>query len=389
MLRHTTLLAFASAAALAVAVSAGGAPDRAAADPFIGTWTVTPAAGTPWASGGKVTISASTSSEVKALGPEEGNNGYESQCVGYDSRWPPGYENPIVSAWYVVTFSWSSTTMGGCISNKTFGHIALFGDPRNFVGSVQARTVSWLYGCWSSNFATGCQFFKVAKPSEGTTKTISEPAPGGFKDIESPVLPTGDLCGSSPGRALSGATKQVCDVGVSSSNGDLKGTVVVGEGEVRRTQIGVLVAACWLTFDLDDDAGRVYSMTPKVKLFICIKLAKEFFKDHRQGPATPAVVREAQGRALPSGKGCKTERIAIAVKMRKGRIASIRRAKSQKLSRSSVRYSCSASGGQATVTVSAPGALRKAVGKKLDLMVYRAKKAPRRAGKLSITFGWK
>jgi len=42
------------------------------------------------------------------------------------------------------------------------------------------------------------------------------------------------------------------------------------------------------------------------------------------------------------------------------------------------------------VTLEVSGAnLRKALGKKLNLGVCRAKKAPRRSGELTFTFGWK
>jgi hypothetical protein len=173
VLRRTILLAFASAAVLAVAVSAGGAAARASVDPFVGTWTIAPVAGTPWASGGTVTVRGSTSSEVKGLVSDEINAQDRIQCVGGYQDTDP-FPNPSVSAWYVVTFSWSSPTMGGCISNKTFGSIAFFGLPRGFTGFINPVSADGtIHGCWSANFANGCRFFDSLKEPEVTISGLS------------------------------------------------------------------------------------------------------------------------------------------------------------------------------------------------------------------------
>jgi hypothetical protein len=386
VLRRTFLVGFASAAALAVAVSAGGAPDRATADPFIGTWKVKPAAGTPWANGGTVAVSASTRSEVKALGPPEGNNGWESQCIGFESPpWPPGYENPIVSAWYVATFSWSGPKMGGCVSNKTFGSIALFGSPRQFVGVVNpVQSNGTIHGCWSDNFATGCKFFDSVVQDQGTTKTVSEPAPGASKIIEPPALPVD--CGSNPGRAIAARCK--LEVDVSSSADDLGGLVIVGEGDVQATIAGLFVH-CWLTAEENEKLG--WKLTAAQKVRICLTLVKHFLGHGKRAfaalsPLQPA--RRPKVGVSPSASGCRTERMAIAVRLRKGKVVSAKMAKNRKLTASSVRYSCSASGGQEKVTITGPSNIRKALGKKLTLVAARAKKAPRRSAKLTFTFGW-
>jgi hypothetical protein len=42
-----------------------------------------------------------------------------------------------------------------------------------------------------------------------------------------------------------------------------------------------------------------------------------------------------------------------------------------------------------TLTGPSKGNLRKALGKRLDIEVFRIKKSPRTSGKLSFTFGWK
>ena len=43
----------------------------------------------------------------------------------------------------------------------------------------------------------------------------------------------------------------------------------------------------------------------------------------------------------------------------------------------------------AKINLTGPANLRKAIGKKLPVGVYRSPKAPRQSGKLSFTFGWK
>jgi hypothetical protein len=199
VLRRTIPAVSAALAALAVAVAAGGAPNRAAADPFIGEWTIVPKAGTPWANGGTLTVSAASKSEVMGLGPvcdgcgldrpdgqpvPFGNNGYESQCIGHDPAiWPPGSgTDPTVSAWYVLTFSWPSPKMGGCISNKTSGSIAYFGNPREFRGYVAARPGGTIFGAYVKD--PGSTGFEGKRAAEGTTKTVNEPAPGKSTFIE-------------------------------------------------------------------------------------------------------------------------------------------------------------------------------------------------------------
>lgn len=389
MLRRTILLGFASATALLVAVSAGGAPDRAAADPFIGTWTVTPAAGTPWASGGKVTISASTRSEVKALGPEEGNNGWESQCVGFENPpWPPGSgENPSVSAWYVATFSWSGPKMGGCTSNKTGPtNVSLFGSPRNFVGSLRTLPEGGLTGCWSANFSSGCKYFKSAKPSEGTTKTVSEPAPGTSKFVDSPSIPATLDCVATPRPAG-------CDVYIDGDKGgqDPRGTIIAAEGDFERAPTaGEFIFWCWLNYDFTNSKGEVVHLSAKSQLTFCLSMALYMVKHGKLGKPKPVAMRLSAGTtANVKGAGCSSKAIPILLRKRGGKTQALGRAKKARLSTSSLRYSCRASGGTATIGISAPRGLRPSLGKKLDLKVGRATNVPRRSGKLRITFGWK
>jgi hypothetical protein len=396
VLRRTILVGFASAAALAVVVSAGGAPNRAAADPFVGTWTIVPKAGTPWASGGTITISASSRSEVKALGPAIGNNGYESQCIGFENPpWPPGSgENPTVSAWYVAAFSWTSPKMGGCISNKTGPNISLFGNPRQFVGLVNPVLPNGtIHGCWSNNFALGCTFFDSVVQEEGTTTTVSEPAPGKSAFIESPNLPVD--CGSNPGRTSSAAQSCKLGVGVTSSGGDLEGTLFGELGSVER-RAAVLLVSCWI-IDFHDKDGKVISVSPGARLRFCIAFVRYCLiacgaRDHRHLDArTSGTLRRRP--EVPVGRGatsgCRTQRMTIALRLRKGKVVSAKAVKNKPLTASSVRYTCTASGNTAKITLTGPAKLRKALGtKKLPLGVYRAPKAPHQSGKLSITFGW-
>jgi hypothetical protein len=169
VLRRTIFLAFAISGALALAVSAGSAPNRAAEDPLLGTWNVAPVAGTPWESGGTVTVRGSTANEVKGLVSDVVNQQPRIQCVG-GFQPSDGFPNPTVSAWYVVTFSWPGPTMGGCISNKTFGSIAFFGLPLGFTGFINpVKPDGTIHGCWSANNAGGCKFFDGSKPEPEVT----------------------------------------------------------------------------------------------------------------------------------------------------------------------------------------------------------------------------
>ncbi|MBA3717654.1 MAG: hypothetical protein H0W87_05460 [Actinobacteria bacterium] len=59
-------------------------------------------------------------------------------------------------------------------------------------------------------------------------------------------------------------------------------------------------------------------------------------------------------------------------------------------SATSILYSCAVSGGTATFTLNSrkPGNLRKQLGKRVKFGIYRAKKASRAKGKITVTFGW-
>jgi hypothetical protein len=222
-------------------------------------------------------------------------------------------------------------------------------------------------------------FTYEATAEQGSTKTVAEPAPGG------------SVTASSPKPVPAGATK--VGVTVASSGGDLKGTTIVGKGELAQ-KLGEAVAACWLigpdAIPTNDAAlksslssvaaNRFWShLKPEQQLRLCIFIV--FHLDRSNG-FKPRSTQSAAG-------GCRARRLAFAIRTRNGRIASVRLAKSA-LTATSVRYSCTAAGGKTRITVDGrtKGGLRKMLGTKLDLGVVRAKTAPSRGAKLTFTFGW-
>jgi hypothetical protein len=209
-----------------------------------------------------------------------------------------------------------------------------------------------------------------------------EPDPGEAIKLSSPTLDPKD--------------KQV-KVDVGSSAGNLNGTTIVGEAErkqARAEKIGEAVAACYFigtaAFDYPREtitealldmvnSGQIsleFRDTPTGRLKICIALARKLVE-----PAGNTAVAHAAAR------GCNARRIAITPLVRKGRIVGLKPAKSQRPSRSSVRYSCTGGpGGSAKLTVRRSQGLRAAVGKRLDLGVVRAPGASARETTLSFAF---
>ena len=88
-----------------------------------------------------------------------------------------------------------------------------------------------------------------------------------------------------------------------------------------------------------------------------------------------------------ANRGCRELAIPIDVRTRKGKILSIGKDKHATLNASSVRYTCSVSGGTAKITVKGRKHLRTSLGKRLHLLVVRAKTAPPASGTLTFTFG--
>jgi hypothetical protein len=394
VLRRTILIGAGVITLLIGAVSAGG---RSSGDPYAGAWSVANIPGfdqnTPWKSGGTLTVKTATESQVEAYknvpGPGGSSSALEGECL--HSGEPSG---PIVSAWYLASYSWGGQqgTMGGCISNRTGAYPNFWG--QGTAGQLQTGATACspspcLRGYWTDRPGP---YLTFAAGPEGTTETVSEPAPGKTTTIDSPELPTGASCRASPARALSASKPLVCSVDLTSSSGDLKGTDVLAEGETVKEQAGTLAVACWFLFDFRDEDGDILELTPGQRLRNCFAFARAYYRAHKLGggPVVRAKKRASTGARRETASGCRTARIVVALKTRKGRVVSVKRAKSQKMTASSVRYSCSASGGDAKITLTGPkkGTLRKALGKKLDLQVIRSKKASRRSAKLTFTFGW-
>ena len=212
----------------------------------------------------------------------------------------------------------------------------------------------------------------------------AEPDPGEAGKLSSPAL---------------GARDKDLKVNVSSSAGNLSGTTIVSEADVKATRadrIGAAVAGCYLigsdAFDYPKatirqalldlvNSGQInldYVDRPAGRLKICIALARKLVGSADQEPPVPTA----------AARGCDTLRIAFAPRVRRGRIVGLKLAKSQRPSGSSVRYSCAAGrGGSVTLTARRRQGLRAAVGKRLDLGVVRAPDAPPRQA--TLTFGFR
>ena len=209
-----------------------------------------------------------------------------------------------------------------------------------------------------------------------TTKTLAEPAPGSTAKLSSPIGRGGSKLG----------------VTVRSSGGSLPKTTIVGEAErTGASATGEAVAACWL---IGPDALEV-PPTSKLKAI----LATEKFRQQFTGSSADNQLRQcialvkliAQGR-LDRGRSaastCQARRVAMALKLRRGRIVGVRPAKSQRVPSSAVGYKCAVgTDGAVRVTVDGPrrGGLRKKLGPKLNLGVARAADAP---GRGTLTFGF-
>jgi len=308
---------------------------------------------------------------------------------GYPFTPPDGYVPPRVTGWYLVTYSWKGGgTMGGCTSDKTNGQFLFWGPGAD--GAIIGRESNGkLAGSWYDAGSGG--HFEASPEAEGTTKAVSEPAPGKSAFVDSPNLPVD--CGSDPGRTMSSAQSCKLGVNVSSSGGDFEGTLFGEIGSVERHAAALLIV-CWLT-EFKDDNGKVLSPSPATKLrfflaFMKYFLGKSSVRHDQFSDATGNVgYRPAVAAGRGTTAGCRTQRMTLALRLRKGKIASSKLVKNKALTASLVRYTCTASGNTAKINLTGPANLRKAIGKKLPVGVYRSPKAPRQSGKLSFTFGWK
>ncbi len=241
--------------------------------------------------------------------------------------------------------------------------------------------------------------YAYRRTTGGQGTTVTEPAPGRSTTVTSPRNLPVDCTGSPGFRFVSSVAKENCGVKVTvrDSAGNFNGTTVVGAGGRTPAQAaGEAVAACWL---IGPDAltitnrrlkellasslmkKRFANASPEAQLRACMYLVTVLF------PLTPTAA--VAQRTTQAAGGCRARRIAVAVRKRKGKVVSLRPAKSRPTA-TSIRYSCTASGGAQTITVDGrrKRGLRRALGKKLKLGVVRAKNAPRRAAKVTFTFGF-
>jgi hypothetical protein len=395
VLRRTILLVFASAAALGVVASAGGAGasgerrQAPAEDQLLETITVS--AGTSHTSETdfqpsetyKVVFSGSMHTQCEKGRPFFGATSDDDVFYVYNAADQNG---PVGSGRFINFFFTGRLFYRTSLPPFSEGHTYTGVPPYDLRGRfvfADAYPVSQLEHCTR----TGAWTVKIYRVESGTTKTVSEPAPGRSTLIESPELPTADECGASPGRALA-AKKCRLKVDISSSSGDLDGTVILGEGSEVQATVARTFVFCWLTIE----GATKFEIPAAVKVRLCIKLVKLHLGlggDRALAALSRLqLARRPLGGVGPRATGCRTERMTIGATLRKGKVVSAKKVKNRKLTASSVRYSCTVSGGKEKITITGPSNIQKALGKKLTLVAARAKKAPRRSGKLSVTFGW-
>lgn len=359
------------AAVLVMLVSASG--EAGAALSYLGTWTVPPAASTPWPNGGTLTISSASKSAVE---PYRTSSGAIAWCLGSDQLDPK--LQPRVSAFYSLKYTWrGGGTMGGCVSDKTNG-LVYFGKAA-INGSAFVRGDGALSASWCDDPQRCVYGFIATKSAAESTRTVTEPAPGGSTTVSSPSPLPED---------------RTVETTVTSSDGDLNGTTVVGSGGRTVAQAsGEAVAACWLigpdalVFNKDEQNIKDYldhprvkkawaGLDPKAQLEACIALVRWI----------AGSIRTPQGTA-ESAAGCRTQRLTVAITTRGGRVTSVRLGK-KPLTPTSIKYTCSGKAGSEKVRIDGrqKGGLRRALGPKLRLGVVRAKSAA--GARAKLTFGY-
>lgn len=306
-----------------------------------------------------------------------------------------------MSAYYLLSWSWggASGTMAGCQSSFTSGFPNFWG--QGTAGQLQSGASACspnpcLRGYWTDKLGPYLTF--AATPSSPQmTKTVSEPAPGKSTTVESPSVPK--ACTASSARTVASSREaQRCEVTVKGNAGggelnfDIKWIATAGEGDLLKASPGEFVFWCWLDYDFVQKDGTVAKLSATQQLLACVNLAGELVRRGKLGspkrlPARGSAAVSAE--TARAGAGCKTKAIPIALRARGRKLVVAGRAKKAKLPAGSTRYQCSFRDGRATLTVTAPRGLRKAVGKTLSLGVYKQNKAPRTKAKLSVTFGWK
>jgi hypothetical protein len=232
---------------------------------------------------------------------------------------------------------------------------------------------------------TGGFTIMVYMVESGTTKTVTGPAPGGSKFVDSPALPAALDCRRHP-------LPKGCGINLDDQPGgqDPRGTVIAAEGDLERSPTpGEFTFWCWLGYDFRNSAGDIVQLSAHSQLLFCVAMTRYLFARGKLGtPKPPAVRLSKEAPASAEAAGCRVKAIPISFRTRGRKAVMLRQARKAQLTSSSVRYSCSKTGGRTTIGITAPRGLRTALGTKLDLMVARAKNAPGKGPKLSITFGW-
>ena len=130
-----------------------------AADPFAGTWTVHPSAGSPWAGGGTLTITTTTESNARAIGS---STAYESRC------------GKGATAFYIVEYSWSGGgKAGGCSGSQTGGDLFAFAANGGVQMNLNPQSDGSLAGYWTDTpgFYPGYPITATQPSDAGADKT--------------------------------------------------------------------------------------------------------------------------------------------------------------------------------------------------------------------------
>lgn len=139
----------------------------AVSDPYSGKWDVASAGGTPWANGGTLVITKSSSPTVGSTGEPQFDTYARGYCTGPP---PPGGTPPKVSAWYRVKHSWNGGgRMGGCVSDKTNGQLIFFGS--RSMGAARGADGETIGGYWTND--------PNSQDDYTATIAVDEPGPGG------------------------------------------------------------------------------------------------------------------------------------------------------------------------------------------------------------------
>jgi hypothetical protein len=357
--------------AVIVGTGAAGTVAKTSASSLTGTWHVKPGLfpNAPWAKGGD-TVTIQTTSQSAALPVISSAPQYaDGHTLFCGATFEKPTEHPGAT-WFRLTYTWSGGgTMMGCSTTPAQGS-SFYSGPKYASLSV---VPGGLHGNWQSNWGDPKTSFPLdltpgaADTGGGSTKTVSEPAPGATTTVVSPrPLPAGKA-----------------GVTVSDSAGTLSGTTLVAEGGFGTGKaFAEGVATCWLLgpsalpFDskslgeaLDREADEQAAGDPRRYLAYCMLVVAVLAQEPARKPSSSAAA------------GCKVQRLAIGY--RKGHVVSVRPAPAARATEA--RYACAASAGSLKIGIAGP---TKAIGPRLDVGVVRSAKAPKRRAKLSFKYSW-